>query len=373
MLDGEAGAAERYLAFLAAGDSVYPLDALRRAGVDLGSPEPVEQTFAVLSSLVDRIEALVPGVTSASGPGVVDLLAQPLLAEGSVYERLRRHPDVPFDAQIGTGALVLDDRYREILADVHRGYLAIGIGPRAADARPDRHLARDGRTHRSVGVAGHRSQSRQRRARADGGRRGQIGRRDGGRGWTARPRGRRVPSWRRALPRRRPALPRRPGRGARGCRVDLLLGATLAGALRGDGARGCPGSTGLPYLIGFVVRPTGRLLDGTPLDEAVIAIDEGPDPPPVAFFLNCVHPRVAAAALAVSPAGRGRVIGLLANTSARDPDEFDGLEELEVAEPGPFGAEVVAVGRQYGLGLLGGCCGTGDAHIAAIARLLAGR
>lgn len=59
VLDGEAGAAERYLAFLSAGDSVYPLDALRSAGVDLGSPEPVETTFAVLSSLVDRIEQLV--------------------------------------------------------------------------------------------------------------------------------------------------------------------------------------------------------------------------------------------------------------------------------------------------------------------------
>ena len=59
VLDGEAGAAERYLAFLSAGDSVYPLDALRNAGVDLGSPEPVESTFAVLASLVDRIEQLV--------------------------------------------------------------------------------------------------------------------------------------------------------------------------------------------------------------------------------------------------------------------------------------------------------------------------
>ena len=53
------GAAERYLEFLSAGDSLYPLDALGRAGVDLRSPEPVEQTFAVLASLVDRIEALL--------------------------------------------------------------------------------------------------------------------------------------------------------------------------------------------------------------------------------------------------------------------------------------------------------------------------
>ena len=58
MLDGDDGAAARYLEFLAAGDSLYPLDALQRAGVDLRSPEPVEQTFAVLASLVDRIEEL---------------------------------------------------------------------------------------------------------------------------------------------------------------------------------------------------------------------------------------------------------------------------------------------------------------------------
>jgi oligoendopeptidase F len=58
VLDGEAGAVERYLGFLRAGDSAYPLDVLRSAGVDLASPEPVEETFAVLSSLVDRLEAL---------------------------------------------------------------------------------------------------------------------------------------------------------------------------------------------------------------------------------------------------------------------------------------------------------------------------
>ena len=59
VLDGDDGAAARYLEFLSAGDSLYPLDALERAGVDLRSPEPVEQTFAVLASLVDRIEELV--------------------------------------------------------------------------------------------------------------------------------------------------------------------------------------------------------------------------------------------------------------------------------------------------------------------------
>jgi oligoendopeptidase F len=58
VLDDEPGAAERYLDLLRAGGSDYPLEVLRAAGVDLAEPEPVEETFAVLASLVDRLEAL---------------------------------------------------------------------------------------------------------------------------------------------------------------------------------------------------------------------------------------------------------------------------------------------------------------------------
>jgi oligoendopeptidase F len=58
VLDGEPAAAHRYLGFLRAGSSAYPLDVLREAGVDLASPEPVEEAFSVLASLVDRLEAL---------------------------------------------------------------------------------------------------------------------------------------------------------------------------------------------------------------------------------------------------------------------------------------------------------------------------
>ena len=58
VLSGEPGAADRYVDFLRAGGSGYPLDLLRQAGVDLTSPEPIEETFAVLASLVERLEKL---------------------------------------------------------------------------------------------------------------------------------------------------------------------------------------------------------------------------------------------------------------------------------------------------------------------------
>lgn len=59
ILDGKPGAVDRYLGFLKAGSSQFPLDALREAGVDLSTPEPVEQAFATMASYVDRLDALL--------------------------------------------------------------------------------------------------------------------------------------------------------------------------------------------------------------------------------------------------------------------------------------------------------------------------
>lgn len=59
ILADDNGAAGNYLSFLKAGGSVFPLDALKIAGVDMTSPEPVETTFNVLAGYVDRLETLV--------------------------------------------------------------------------------------------------------------------------------------------------------------------------------------------------------------------------------------------------------------------------------------------------------------------------
>jgi len=56
---GAASARERYLGFLAAGNSAYPIDVLSEAGVDLTRPEAVEAAFRALSGMVDRLAALV--------------------------------------------------------------------------------------------------------------------------------------------------------------------------------------------------------------------------------------------------------------------------------------------------------------------------
>ena len=59
VLAGERGATERYLDFLRAGGSLYPLEALKLAGVDMTTPEPIEKAFGYLAGVVDRLARLL--------------------------------------------------------------------------------------------------------------------------------------------------------------------------------------------------------------------------------------------------------------------------------------------------------------------------
>lgn len=52
-------AVRRYIGFLEAGGSDYPIEILRRAGVDMTSPEPIEETVRLFDRLLDEVEALL--------------------------------------------------------------------------------------------------------------------------------------------------------------------------------------------------------------------------------------------------------------------------------------------------------------------------
>jgi oligoendopeptidase F len=56
--NGDPTAVQSYLAFLTSAGSMYPLEGLRMAGVDMTSPEPVEAAFATLARMVTRLEEL---------------------------------------------------------------------------------------------------------------------------------------------------------------------------------------------------------------------------------------------------------------------------------------------------------------------------
>jgi oligoendopeptidase F len=56
---GDQSAKERYLRFLAAGGSKYPIDLLRDAGVDMTTDEPLDLTITTMNRVMDEMEAIL--------------------------------------------------------------------------------------------------------------------------------------------------------------------------------------------------------------------------------------------------------------------------------------------------------------------------
>lgn len=152
--------------------------------------------------------------------------------------------------------------------------------------------------------------------------------------------------------------------------ADFMLAATLPAYCEAAGLALALAATGQPYIISFIVRPEGTLLDGTPLKDAITAIDDTVTPRPLAYMINCSHVSFARAALLhetnSSSLVRQRVIGLLANTAALSPEELNERTSLVEEDPEVFGKHLAGLHRDLGLKILGGCCGTDERHIRSL-------
>jgi oligoendopeptidase F len=56
---GDPAATKRYLSFLAAGGSKYPIDLVKDAGIDMTTDEPLELTMKKMNRIMDEIEKLL--------------------------------------------------------------------------------------------------------------------------------------------------------------------------------------------------------------------------------------------------------------------------------------------------------------------------
>lgn len=157
--------------------------------------------------------------------------------------------------------------------------------------------------------------------------------------------------------------------------VDFLLAATLPALSEATGLASALAQTGTPYIVSFVFRPEGTLLDGTPLKNALAAIDAAVSPKPVAYMANCTHASIFRSAMLhpenSSDFVRQRVVGLLANTAALSPEEINNSETLIEEDPETFGTAVAGLRNELGMKILGGCCGTDERHIDCLAARLA--
>ncbi len=305
--------------------------------------------------------------------GFVDCIARlPVtITEGAVIERLRRDTAGTLEPHVLNAALIYDEQGRTRLGSIYRSYLAIG---RDSDlpmivftptwrANPER-CAAAGLAGRDVNGDGFRFLAAIRAEYGAYAGKVWIGGLTGCRGDAYD--STEALSENEATEFHRPQLAALAAAG-----VDFLMAATLPAASEALGIARAMAERSLPYFLSFVIRPTGTLLDETPLDEMIAQVDRGVSPPPLGYWVNCVHPTVFAAAMeritSRSSTTMQRIVGLQGNTSRRTPEELDGCTQLDPEEPEEFARDMLGNHRRYGTRILGGCCGTDARHIAAIA------
>ncbi len=297
-----------------------------------------------------------------------------ILAEGAVIERLRRSGG-PLDRHILAAPLVLEESGREELRTIYRSYIDVAAeyGLPIMVLAPTWKAGAEGcgRAGLDLGLVNiscvefMREIASEYPGMAD---RIFIGGLIGSRGDAYQP---------------DEALPRNEARRYHAPQVEALLkggagfilASTLPSIEEAAGIAMAASDAGADLVMSYVIRENGRLLDGTFLEEAVGQIDDSGCNPPVFHMCNCIHPANFARALGrdrnAPLVDSGRLVGLQANASLLSPDELEGRAEIDTDDPVRWAGAMASLRTEYGIKLLGGCCGTNEGHITRLAQFLA--
>lgn len=150
--------------------------------------------------------------------------------------------------------------------------------------------------------------------------------------------------------------------------ADFLYAATFCSVNEAIGVAQAMTETGTTAVVSFVLGTDARVLDGTPLDVAIRQVDDVS--PPAWFALSCVHPDVAQRAVEGLGPELDRLREVKANASALAPDQLLTLDQVDTGDPRAWAATMARLGREAGIPVLGGCCGTDGRHLRALAGLL---
>lgn len=150
--------------------------------------------------------------------------------------------------------------------------------------------------------------------------------------------------------------------------ADMVTAVTMTNVAEATGIAMAAASAGIPSAISFTVETDGRLPDGTPLLDAIAAVDQATSSAPAYFMVNCAHPDHFGGMLDADNPATGRIHGVRANASRMSHEELDASEELDDGNPEELAADYAELRERFPqINVLGGCCGTDSRHVAAIA------
>ena len=152
--------------------------------------------------------------------------------------------------------------------------------------------------------------------------------------------------------------------------VDMVSAITMNYAEEAIGIAKAASAANLPVVISFTVEVNGKLPTGMSLKEAIEYVDKSVQQPPLYFMINCAHPTHFYSELV---AGRNeqwtkRIKGIRSNASCKSHAELDETTELDRGNSKELGIEYKKLKEALSqLTVFGGCCGTDEEHILAIA------
>lgn len=151
--------------------------------------------------------------------------------------------------------------------------------------------------------------------------------------------------------------------------VDLVSALTFNSIPEAIGLARATAAAGLPLSMSFMVDTKGCILTGPTLRDAVEAIDaETGSARPDFYGVNCSHPSEFEPGLDGGSDWLTRVRSLRPNASTTDKISLCSIGHLESGDPAQLGKHIAALVRRLpNVDIVGGCCGTWDDHLRAMA------
>jgi len=288
-----------------------------------------------------------------------------VLMEAAIVERLRRSTDVELHPVLVNAPLIYDTAGRKAMRDIYQGYIDIAKHARlpflmcTPTWRTDRQRVADTGVDEAINIDAAHFLRELRESQREGTENIRIGGLLGCKNDCYQPQQALATAEAESFHAWQIGQLKRGG-------VDFIIAETLPAVGEAIGIARAAARAGLPYFISFVISRDGRVLDGTTLAAAVERVDATVARKPLGYMVNCAYPSFLCAA-DQPPALFDRLTGYLANASSLDHCELDGAAELKSESVSNWGEAMFDLHRNYGVKILGGCCGTSSEHLRYLA------
>jgi S-methylmethionine-dependent homocysteine/selenocysteine methylase len=152
--------------------------------------------------------------------------------------------------------------------------------------------------------------------------------------------------------------------------IDFLFAGIMPEINEAIGMAMAMAETNIPYIISFMLRKDGCLMDGTILSKAIELIDNEEFPSPICYMTNCIHPTNLIHGIIQEKNKNSQFLerfkGIQSNASILSPEELNNCNMLQRNDFEKLISEMCFLQNEFNFKIFGGCCGTNDKFIESL-------